>query len=249
MFFLIVLHPYLMRTFVTAVEQKWPMQALTESGHRFKNLPAARYATYVTFQQTNVPHGAYTEKKLYYSSKRSLYGHKVEVSVTSFDESIDSHLANLAKRTSETTLEDSEPGIEQWAVLAGKGYQAIEYNLRAVLPLKKPVGGILTFAEQAKNDRIASDRVIVGNYFGRLKTLWATCSNTYRWSRKSYDIVFQACLALTNVHIRLHPLRAEDGDANAQYINRLNAIGAKIIKTKRAARKAYMSKRKVSFIV
>ncbi|RQM24683.1 hypothetical protein B5M09_010263 [Aphanomyces astaci] len=81
MFFLIVLHPYLMRTFVTAVEQKWPMQALTESGHRFKNLPAARYATYVTFQQTNVPHGAYTEKKLYYSSKRSLYGHKVEVSV------------------------------------------------------------------------------------------------------------------------------------------------------------------------
>ncbi|RHY03775.1 hypothetical protein DYB36_007554 [Aphanomyces astaci] len=63
--------------------------------------------------------------------------------------------------------------------------------------------------------------------------------------RKSYDIMFQGCLALANVHVRLHPLRAEDGDANAQYINRLNAIGAKIIKTKRAAGKAYMSKRKV----
>ncbi|RHZ39952.1 hypothetical protein DYB31_008483, partial [Aphanomyces astaci] len=246
MSFLIVLHPYLMRTFVTAVEQKWPMQALAESGHRFKNFPAAWYATDVTFQQTNVPAGAYAEKKLYYSGNHSLYGHKVEVSVvpngfaidctkfykgsvsdkTIFDENIDSHLANLAKRTGETTLEDSEPGMEQWAVLADKGYQGIQHNVRAVLPLKKPVGGILTFAEQAKNDRIASDRVIVENYFGRLKTLWATCSNTYRWSRKSYDIVFQACLTLTNVHVRLHPLRAEDGDANAQYINRLNAIGA-----------------------
>ncbi|RHY96587.1 hypothetical protein DYB37_013965 [Aphanomyces astaci] len=164
---------------------------------------------------------------------------------TIFHENINSHLASLAKRTGETTLEDSEPGMEQWAVLADKGYQGIQHNVRAVLPLKKPIGGILTFAEQAKNDRIASDRVIVENYFGRLKTLWATCSDTYRWSRKSYDIVFQACLALTNVHVRLHPLRAEDGDSNAQYINRLNAIGAKIIKTKRAAGKAYRSKRKV----
>ncbi|ETV63587.1 hypothetical protein H257_19487, partial [Aphanomyces astaci] len=96
---------------------------------------------------------------------------------------------------------------------------------------------VLTFAEQANNDRIASDRIIFENYFGRLKTLWATCS-------ASYDFVFQACLALTNVDVRLHSLRAEDGDANAQYINRLNEIGVKIIKTKRAAGKAYRSKRK-----
>ncbi|RHX96555.1 hypothetical protein DYB36_010895 [Aphanomyces astaci] len=93
-------------------------------------------------------------------------------------------------------------------------YQGIQHNVRAVLPLKKPVGGILIFAEQTKNDRIASDRLIIEDYFSRLKTLWATCSDTYRWSRKSYDIVFQTSLALTNVHVRLHPLRAEDGDTN-----------------------------------
>ncbi|RHY56541.1 hypothetical protein DYB30_008336 [Aphanomyces astaci] len=40
----------------------WIMQALAESGHRFKNFPAARYATDVTFQQRNVPAGAYAEK-------------------------------------------------------------------------------------------------------------------------------------------------------------------------------------------
>ncbi|RHZ02951.1 hypothetical protein DYB35_013554, partial [Aphanomyces astaci] len=166
-------HPYLMRRFVTAVEQKWTMQALAESGHRFKNFPAARYATNVTFQQTNVevsvvPNGFAIDCTKFYKGSVS--------DKTIFDENIDSHLANLAKRTGETTLEDLEPGMEQWAVLADKGCQGIQHNVWAVLPLKKPVGGILTFAEQAKNDRIASDRVIVENYFGRLKTFWATCS-------------------------------------------------------------------------
>ncbi|RHY74715.1 hypothetical protein DYB34_013762 [Aphanomyces astaci] len=160
------------------------MQALVESGFRFKNLPAARYAMDVTFQQTNVPTGAYEEKKLYYSGKHSLYGHEVEVSLvlngfaidctkfykgsmldkTIFNENIDSHLPNLAKRTGETTLEASELGMEQCAVLTDKGYQGIQHNVRVVLPLKKATGGILTFAEQARNDHIASDRVIVQNY-------------------------------------------------------------------------------------
>ncbi|ETV68861.1 hypothetical protein H257_15402 [Aphanomyces astaci] len=157
---------------------------LVESGFRFKNFPAARYAMDVTFQQTNVPTGEYEEKKLYFSGNHSLYGHEVEVSVvpngfaidctkfykgsmsdkTIFNENIDSHLPNLAKRTGETTLKASELGMEQCAVLTEKGYQDIQHNVRVVLPLKKATGGMLTFAEQAKNDHIASDRVIVQNY-------------------------------------------------------------------------------------
>ncbi|KAF0717238.1 hypothetical protein AaE_010902 [Aphanomyces astaci] len=102
-------------------------------------------------------------KKLYYSDKHSLYGHKVEVSMvpngfaidctkfykgsvsdkTIFDKNIDSHLYSLAK-----------PPLTK----------CIQHNVRAVLPLKKPVGGILTFAEQTKDDRIASDRVMFENY-------------------------------------------------------------------------------------
>ncbi|RHY70029.1 hypothetical protein DYB30_013045, partial [Aphanomyces astaci] len=116
----------------------------------------ARYATDVTFQQTNVPADDYAEKKLYFSGKHSLDEHKVEVSMvpngfaidctkfykgsvsdkTIFDENIDPLLVKLAKRTGETTLEDSEPGMEQSAVLADKGYQGIRLNHRAVLPLR-----------------------------------------------------------------------------------------------------------------
>ncbi|RLO02962.1 hypothetical protein DYB28_004683, partial [Aphanomyces astaci] len=65
------------------------MQALVESRFRFKNFPAARYAMDVTFQRTNVPTGAYEEKKLYYSGKHSLYGHEVEVSVVTNGFAID----------------------------------------------------------------------------------------------------------------------------------------------------------------
>ncbi|RLO01258.1 hypothetical protein DYB28_015148 [Aphanomyces astaci] len=55
----------------------------------------------------------------------------------------------------------------------------------------------------------------------------------------------QTCLALTNVHVRIHKLRAEDGDANTQYVNRLISIGSKIVKNKKAASRTYRSKRKV----
>ncbi|RHY11459.1 hypothetical protein DYB36_008778 [Aphanomyces astaci] len=125
------------------------------------------------------------------------------------------------------------------------GYQGIQREVRAVLPTKKPIGGVLTADELRTNDRIASDRVIVENFFGRLKTLWSVCSDIYAWKRQNYDMLFQTCLALTNVHVRIHNLRAEDGDANTQYVNRLISIGSKIVKNKKAASRTYRSKRKV----
>ncbi|RHY74613.1 hypothetical protein DYB38_008340 [Aphanomyces astaci] len=125
------------------------------------------------------------------------------------------------------------------------GYQGIQREVRAVLPTKKPIGGVLTADELRTNDRIASDRVIVENFFGRLKTLWSVCSDIYAWKRQNYDMLFQTCLALTNVHVRIHKLRAEDGDANTQYVNRLISIGSKIVKNKKAASRTYRSKRKV----
>ncbi|KAF0702525.1 hypothetical protein AaE_015869 [Aphanomyces astaci] len=266
--FLTVLYPFVMRKYVTAVGEKWTMSQLAAGGHQFKNFPYARYATDVTFQQTNVPSGSYAEKKLFYSGKHHLYGHKVEASVlpngfainctsyykgsvsdkTIFDENLDFHTANLRKEATDMDLADADdlgPDRElRWAVLVDKGYQGAQRDVRTVLPLKKPMGGILTFEELRRNDRIASDRVIVENFFGRLKTLWGVCSDTYRWNRKTYDVVFQTCMAFTNAHVRFHPLRAEDGDANSQYINRLNAIGAKMVKNKNTAARTYRSKRK-----
>lgn len=46
-----------------------------------KNLNYARYATYVTFQQSNPPSENMAEGKNYFSGKHKLYGYKVELSI------------------------------------------------------------------------------------------------------------------------------------------------------------------------
>ncbi|RLO00854.1 hypothetical protein DYB28_010362 [Aphanomyces astaci] len=262
--FVRVLHPFVMRKYVNALADKWTMLLLSTSGQRFANYPYARYATDVTSQQTNVPSGSYADKKVYYSGKHSLYGHKVELSVlpngfainctkhykgsvsdkTIFDENLDFHMVCLTKQANEDRIDDPDHATRQWAVLADKGYQGIQRDLRAVIPIKKPAGGILTMDDIRTNDRIATDRVIVENFFGRLKTLWAICSHCYRWTRQNYDVLFQTCVAMANVNIRMHPLRADDGDVNVQYVNRLNAIGTKTVKGKKSSARTYRSKRK-----
>ncbi|ETP52658.1 hypothetical protein F442_02362 [Phytophthora nicotianae P10297] len=47
----------------------------------FDHHPYARYATDVTFQQSNMPSGKMKERVAYYSAKHHLHGYKVEVSV------------------------------------------------------------------------------------------------------------------------------------------------------------------------
>ncbi|KAF0683493.1 hypothetical protein As57867_024385, partial [Aphanomyces stellatus] len=266
--FLNTLHPHLVRKYVDDLSEKWTMQQLVAAGQQFANHPFVRYATDVTFQQTNVPAASFNEKKLYFSKKHSLYGHKVEVSVlpnglainctchykgsvsdTIFDENLDFHVNNLAKKPSELVMGDEGEDNDgrravEWAVIADKGYQGIQHAVRAVLPFKKPAGGVLTFDQERTNDRIATDRVIVENWFERLKTLWGVCADSYRWNRQGYDVVFQTCVALTNVHVRFNPLRASDGDANAKYLNRLDGIGSKMIKKKNASARTYRLKRK-----
>ena len=63
------------------------------------------------------------------------------------------------------------------------------------------------------------------NYFGRMGNLWGVISLKYKWNESNYDMIFRCCLALTNVHVRHNPLRADDSDWYNQYRNRLLAIG------------------------
>ena len=94
-----------------------------------------------------------------------------------------------------------------WALLADRGYQGATSVLRAILPKK----GKLTLSDEAQNKRIAHDRIICENFYGRLKMLWAIMRDTFRWDHEEYDRVFQICVALTNFQLRSSPLRANDG--------------------------------------
>ncbi|KAE8965604.1 hypothetical protein PR001_g28675, partial [Phytophthora rubi] len=60
---------------------------------------------------------------------------------------------------------------DEWALLADKGYQGLSSHFRAITPNKKQPGETLSIEQLEENDRIAHDRVLVENYFGRLTSL------------------------------------------------------------------------------
>ncbi|KUF76251.1 hypothetical protein AM587_10011470 [Phytophthora nicotianae] len=205
--FLEVVTPRLYELFVTS-QEKMSVEKLTLSGRTFDNFKCARYATDVTFQQSNRPRGNHRESIGYYSGKHHLYGYKVEVSVlptglalnctphargsvadiTLFRENAEFHVNALKKQSSEVNLPDNDPlhdtHPDEWAVLTDKGYQGLEVDFRAIHPKKRRGRQPLTIAEVNQNDRISHDRVIVENYFGRMKTLWALMADKYRWDEQ-----------------------------------------------------------------
>ncbi|KAF0765296.1 hypothetical protein AaE_002992 [Aphanomyces astaci] len=146
MYFVRVLHPFVMRKYVNALTDKWTMLLLSTSGQRFANYPYARYATDVTFQQTNVP-SAMPTRRFELSVLPNGFAinctkhYKGSVSdKTIFDENLDFHMASLTKQANEDRIDDPDHATRQWAVLADKGYQGIQRDLRAVIPIKKPAG-------------------------------------------------------------------------------------------------------------
>ncbi|KAJ0390448.1 hypothetical protein P43SY_011509 [Pythium insidiosum] len=266
--FLEMLRPCLLAKYVVATAERWSMLKLSTTGNQFHNFPEARYAVDVTFQQTETPGGNFGEKKKFFSKKHGLYGVKVEVSVvptgfaigmtkhvggrvtdkTIFDNNIDFHMSQLVKQGDEHNVRDRGPLAEeypqQWAVLGDKGYQGFAEQVRGISPHKRPPGGILSMEQQQFNDEVSHDRVVVENYFGRLKTLWNVIGSCWKWDRSNYDLFFECCVALTNVHVRFNPLRDTDGKDYRRYLRRLQMISASI-KAKKAEKQAdYRANRK-----
>ena len=96
-------------------------------------------------------------------------------------------------------------------ILGDSGYQGMAHEvLGGVTPHKKPRGGELTEQQQQENSVIGRNRIIVENWFGRHKVLWAICAGTFRQNHHLYEPVWGFCAALTNYHISLHPLRADE---------------------------------------
>jgi hypothetical protein len=234
--FLGLLSPFLYERYVDHAEREWTMRKVVLSGRAFNHFPAARYAVDVTFQQANMPSGSQQERASYYSAKHKLHGYKTEVSViptglaincsrhfkgctadiTIFRKNEDFHVAAVVKNPSDEDLNDDDPLRDEypgsWAILADKGYQGLADSNRAIIPKRRRPSTPLTPQEEDDNGDIASDRVVVENYFGRLCTLWSLCSDKFRWQEKNYELFFRACVALTNCHVRAHPLREADGD-------------------------------------
>ena len=98
-------------------------------------------------------------------------------------------------------------------ILADKGYQSHEYENILITPTKgNPMG--LTPEKNEMNAKISSVRVLVENYFWRLKNKFEIMSSRFRNERESYKIFFKICCSLVNFDIKEcgNVLRAEDGE-------------------------------------
>ncbi|KAH9113011.1 hypothetical protein LEN26_002982 [Aphanomyces euteiches] len=158
--FISLVSPILYDAWVANVGTDQPMEHIVTSGSAFDHYPCARYATDVTFQQTNTP---IRNPDTYYSQKHHLHGLKVEVSVlptghaihctkaypgtesyiTIFRKNIDFHLSALLKKPGvQERIQNIGPLLEQfedsWAVLVDKGYVRLAHTIRAIHPMKKP---------------------------------------------------------------------------------------------------------------
>ncbi|KAE8889088.1 hypothetical protein PF004_g3942 [Phytophthora fragariae] len=223
--------PHLYGTFVSELVEKATMEKLVLSGKTFKYFPCARYATDVTFQQANRPVGNHNEAIAYFRVSTTC-AKKLPGEV---------HLAD------EGPMRGTYPN--EWAVLTEKGYQGLGADFRAIHPKRHQRMQPSSLEDMRQNDNISHDRVIVENYFGRLKTLWSVCADKWRWDEKSCDLFFRTCVALTNAHVRLRPLRAEEGDDYQRYVARLRAIGLSIKERQAAKRRAYRENRQARLAV
>lgn len=76
--FLKVLSSHLYEIYVDAGMSEWPAEKVLLSGNAFVHYPSARYATDVTFQQTNMPSGIQAERAHMCSAKHKLHDFKVD---------------------------------------------------------------------------------------------------------------------------------------------------------------------------
>lgn len=160
---------------------------------------------------------------------------------------MDFHKTALKKVHDERHLEDNyllcDKYPDYWAILMDKGYQGCGDILRCYTPTKKTVGKMLSYEDQVQNKKIASDRIIVENFFGRMSTLWGVVSIKYRWDENFYDKFFRMALSLTNYHVRNQPLRAVDGDIFRRLRTRIYSIRSTTVQKRKRSQQKYRVRR------
>lgn len=77
--------------------------------------------------------------------------------------------------------------------------------------------------DELRNKNISLDRTIVENYFGRQWNYFTALKTRFRWDTRNYDAIF-VFASLTNLLVKLHPLRDEDSTAFERYKKRLYRI-------------------------
>jgi hypothetical protein len=177
-----------------------------------------------TVQDRGRPVGRWDEAKKYFSGKHSLYCLKSQV-ITDRQGAAILVAAGvkgavhdfLLFRQHVTEVEElvARHAGEPVHLLADLGYLGDPRSGSVVLvrPTRKPPRKELPPEQRRMNAAIASERVIVENFFGRLRAKFQIMDERWAMNEDFYPVVFEICCALVNFDIRSpggSPLRAEE---------------------------------------
>lgn len=193
-----------------------------ESTRQFDNYPEAVGACDVSLIPIHSSKNHKIEEK-YYSTKHKRHGIKLQAIVDPDGICIDAkcgypgsmhdlRVFRVAK-TLERFIHERTIGNRRcdsyYPLLFDKGYVGVDKDNypEAIVLKKNPRGQKLQPKEKGKNDSIEHDRIIVENYFGRLKTLWPVTQIGFRGNPEILRIFTLICVGLTNYYNLLHPMR------------------------------------------
>lgn len=198
---------------------------LSPDDRKFKHFPDAVGACDVALLFVNKPRSNETQKQ-YYSAKHKMHGIKLQATVNPSGQCIHTDLSQLGhvhdKKVFdvssaldlveyEETLPNGSKVKKHYPLLFDKGYTGVNrYFPEAIVTQKKPIGRDLTSQENKYNHDVESDRVIVENFFGRMRVKWGILAAKFRSDRDILPNVARICVALTNLNIRDQPLRANE---------------------------------------
>ena len=135
---------------------------------------------------------------------------------------------------------EAHPRMPQ-KVLGDKGYQCHDIDF-LLTPHKGSIDN-LSRQQLQFNDRIGKSRIIIENFFGRLKSKFAIIGSKFRGDHKNYENIFTLCCALVNFEIREcgHGLRKEDGDFYRKHMTQVHQMVAELTSSLQVVRRSQRS--------
>ena len=183
------------------------------------NFPDCAYAVDATVQEICRPSLSFSMAKEYFSGKHYIYCLKSQVIVTIKGLAVSIISGIPGARHDKKIFDSSQDELDalfklhqgkSHKILADKGYQDPDSQI-LVTPYKgKP--GDLSKEQLQYNQKLGEARIIVENFFGRLKLRYEIMSAVFRGSHEYYSDIFTICCSLVNFEqIECgHPLRNTD---------------------------------------
>jgi len=188
----------------------------------FENFPNCFVAIDCTFVNHPPPPSlSFEEAKGYFSVKHGSYGYKWLAAVNSsgqllfLSKMFPAGVNDFAVCTDNSVLPKLRELCGNNYVLADKGFIGLQNYMNSIIPTKKSKNRRLSIGEVENNLKIAKSRILVENFFGRMKVVWTLFAGCGKIHVQNFSERFQLAAHLTNVHIFKKPLRKKSKEVAA----------------------------------